>query len=81
MLFRHFISQIFLVMRITIVQVCFFIFFSFNGFGNKALSQDILNKEISINVNEVSFKKVLSDIEKSTNVRFVYSSNSELLTS
>ena len=75
MLFRHFISQIFLVMRITIVQVCFFIFFSFNSFGYKALSQDILNKEVTINATEITFKKVLSDVEKTTNIRFVYSSN------
>ena len=71
---RHFIALIFLVMRITIVQFCLLFIFSINSFGNNVYGQnEILNKEISLNFKDVEIKKVLTEIEKSLNVKFVYS--------
>jgi TonB-dependent starch-binding outer membrane protein SusC len=45
------------------------------SFAHKSSGQDILNKTISLNVENTEFKKVLTLIEKQANVHFLYSSS------
>lgn len=63
------------LMRIVILQCVLAIVCSVMVFAHPAKAQQILNREVSVKLSNVSLKAVLQEIEKQTNVRFVYSNN------
>ena len=61
--------------RITITQ-CFLICLgSVMSLARPVKAQQILNREVSVKMSNVSLKTILQEIEKQTNVHFVYSNN------
>jgi TonB-linked SusC/RagA family outer membrane protein len=66
-------SLLFQCMKISLIQLLFSCLFVSLSLANKAEAQEILNRELSIQVNDIKIKNALSIIEKSTKVRFSYS--------
>lgn len=64
------------IMKITISQCLLFAIFSVIALGSPSKAQQILNREVSLKLNNVSLKVILLEIEKQSGVRFVYSNNS-----
>lgn len=60
------------LMKISIVQICIVVFFSGVSLANSADAQDILNRKISLKVENQGMISILSTIEKQTDVRFTY---------
>lgn len=63
------------IMKITISQCLLFAIFSVMALGTPSKAQQILTREVSIKLTNVSLKTVLVEIEKQSGVRFVYSNN------
>lgn len=63
------------IMNITITQCILFVLFSAMALARPIKAQQILNREVSVKMTNVSLKAVLTEIEKQTNVHFVYSNN------
>ncbi len=67
--------QVFLwTMRITATQFFFALMFIGYGYAHESNGQSLLSQKISINVNGSEVKKVLNQVEKQVDVRFVFSS-------
>lgn len=62
-------------MRITITQLFLSIICCGISFANSAFSQEVLNKSITLRTGTSTVKKVLFQIEKKADVKFVYSPN------
>lgn len=64
-------------MKMTKLKVFLFFLFYLAGFGfaAHANAQDVLKTRVSIHVQNEGFKKVLSEIESKTRIRFAYSEN------
>lgn len=71
---KRFVALIKTAMRITMTQVFLGIVFTCSSFAKNVRGQEILNKEISISINQGKIKKVLSEIQNLTKVNFIYSS-------
>lgn len=71
-----FVASIFIVMKFTIVQSLLPIVFSSCLFANKIEAQSVLDKPVSLKINNVELYKVFNIIEKQTDIRFNYSPNS-----
>lgn len=63
------------LVRITVSQLILLLFFVGVSFAREGFSQEILNKRISVKANEQPIKKVLTGIEQSAEIKFVYSSS------
>lgn len=63
------------VIRITFSQLILSLFFVGVSFALDGYSQEVLNKRISLKVENQSIKSVLNEIEKSAQIRFVYNSS------
>ncbi|MCG8390968.1 MAG: TonB-dependent receptor [Cytophagales bacterium] len=61
------------VMRISTVSLVLTVWMTFSLFGKDIHGQDILDKKISLTVEQVTLKAVLSKIERQAEVSFVYS--------
>ena len=66
---------LFKTMRITISQLFLSIICCGISFANSAFSQEVLNKSITLRTGTSTVKKVLFQIEKKADVKFVYSPN------
>ncbi|MVM36664.1 SusC/RagA family TonB-linked outer membrane protein [Spirosoma sp. HMF3257] len=62
-------------MRISFSQLLLSLFFFGVSSAHDGYAQELLNKRISLKVENQSIKKVLNEIEKSAEIRFIYSSN------
>ena len=71
-----FVASIFIVMKFTIAQYFISIVFSSCLFANNIEAQSVLDKSISLKIHNIELYKVFQIIEKQTNVKFNYSSNS-----
>lgn len=60
-------------MKISLVQIFIALSFISIGVAKDVEAQEILNKKVSVQSNDDKLKNVLSQIEKSANVRFFYS--------
>ena len=69
-------ASIFIVMKFTIFQLFISIVFASTLFATESDAQSVLDKSISLKIHNVELYKVFQIIEKQTNVRFNYSSNS-----
>jgi TonB-linked SusC/RagA family outer membrane protein len=61
-------------MRITATQLMFALLFLGTGYAREGRAQSLLSQKISINAKGSEVKKVLSQLEKQVDVRFVFSS-------
>ncbi|WP_165933448.1 TonB-dependent receptor [Arundinibacter roseus] len=66
---------LYMIMRVTVYQFTLICFFSALSFAHSVPAQDILKKGVNIQVNKVTLKEALSQIEKNLSVRFAYSSD------
>lgn len=73
---QRLVASIFIVMKFTIAQFLLSIVFSSCLFANKIEAQSVLDKPISLKIQNVELYKVFQLIEKQINARFNYSSNS-----
>ncbi|WP_221391109.1 STN domain-containing protein [Dyadobacter sp. NIV53] len=64
------------VMRITVLQLMLAALFCDISLALDTRAQEILRKEISIQMESVEVRHILSRIEKQANVKFIYSTNS-----
>ena len=64
--------QLLIIMRVVFFKILF-IFFSATMVYGKTAAQEILNREVSLNVQNASLKSVLKKIESSVHIRFSYS--------
>jgi TonB-linked SusC/RagA family outer membrane protein len=63
------------LVRITILQSLFVCVGISLGYAHEARSQDLLDRPVTVKVENTEFKKVLSMVESQADVKFVYSSN------
>jgi TonB-linked SusC/RagA family outer membrane protein len=71
---KRFVASIKTAMRITMTQIFLGIVFTCSSFSKDVTGQEVLNKEISININNGQIKQILSEIQHLTKVNFIYSS-------
>ncbi|MGY0040367.1 TonB-dependent receptor plug domain-containing protein [Pedobacter sp. NJ-S-72] len=71
---KRFVALIKTAMRISMTQIFLGILFTCTSFAKNVTGQEILNKEISININQGQIKQILNEIQQLTSVNFVYSS-------
>ena len=71
---KRFYQTFIKAMKITIAQLVLAVCFLSIGYAHNAGAQSDLNQKIYLQVHDVSFSKVLKQIEKQTNIRFVFSS-------
>jgi TonB-linked SusC/RagA family outer membrane protein len=64
-----------ILLKVTFSQLILWLFFVGVSFAHDGYSQDVLNKRISIKADVQPMKKVMNEIEKSADVRFLYKSN------
>ncbi|WP_158538491.1 SusC/RagA family TonB-linked outer membrane protein [Chitinophaga skermanii] len=62
-------------MRITFIQLILATVFTLSLYANKAHSQSVLDKSISISADRMEVRKVLSQLREQTGVKFMYSSD------
>ncbi len=65
-------GKLFLLMKISLVQLCIAVIFAGLTHARDASAQELLNQKISLNAVNREVKSVLSDIEQKTKVRFTY---------
>ncbi|MEO8414224.1 MAG: SusC/RagA family TonB-linked outer membrane protein, partial [Ginsengibacter sp.] len=75
---KQFIAAILPVMRITIVQLTLVFIFTCSLYAKETSAQEILDKKISLSVDNMEIKKVISTIQDQTGIKFIYSSNTIL---
>ncbi len=63
------------IMRFTYVQMALLVLFGSISYAHDSFSQDILNQPVSINAQSVEIKKILTDIEKQTTAKFIFSNS------
>jgi hypothetical protein len=61
-------------MRLTLVQIGMIILFTSIGFARKSNAQEILNRQVSLHIENQDIKSILSEVEQLTSVKFMYSS-------
>jgi TonB-linked SusC/RagA family outer membrane protein len=62
-------------MRISIIQIFIAIVFTCSSFAKNALAQEVLDREISLNMSKGNIKEILSKIQAEAKVNFVYSAS------
>ncbi len=62
------------IMRITVIQCCIILVLTGIAWGKPGNAQSALNQKVTLNVQNANFKKVLQQLEKKTDVKFVFSS-------
>lgn len=63
------------VMKFSFTQLILFVIFCSLSYANNVKAQEILNTQVSISLESADLKKVLSQLEKQTAIKFVYSGN------
>jgi TonB-linked SusC/RagA family outer membrane protein len=64
-----------IIMRITVIQLLIAIFCASVSFATDSKAQSVLEKKVSLQVRKQTVRSILSRIEKQTNIRFSYQSN------
>lgn len=64
-----------IAMRITIVQIALAGLFACSLFAKEANGQDVLNRPFNLTANNITLKKVITEIQRQTDVKFTFSSN------
>jgi TonB-linked SusC/RagA family outer membrane protein len=63
------------IMKMSFQQILLYFLFCGLSYAHDGLGQDVLNKSVSLQVEETDLKRVLDLIEKQAKVRFIYSSS------
>ncbi len=61
------------IMKVTLIQICMVVLFTSFVFARDSHAQEVLNQQISLNVENRDIKTILSQVEKLTDVKFMYS--------
>jgi len=72
---KQFIATTLLVMRITVIQLTLAFIFTCSLYAKETSAQKILDKRISLSVENMQVKKVISTVQNLTGVKFLYSPN------
>lgn len=72
---QRMVAAIKIAMRITIFQVAFTALFACSLNAKEANSQDVLEKSFNLTVDNTPLKKVITEIQRQTKVKFTFSSN------
>lgn len=64
-----------IIMRFTLVQLAAMALFVSVSFARESMAQEILDQRVTINAQSVEVRKILSEIEKQTAAKFVFSNN------
>ena len=72
---KQLVATILLAMRITILQLTLAFILCGSLYATETIAQGILDKKISISADNMEIAKVLSQVQKQTGVKFLYSSN------
>lgn len=72
---KQLLALILLVMRITIIQITLAAVFTCTLMANTTSGQSILDKPVTITVENQEISKVIAIMQKQTGIRFIYSSN------
>ncbi|MEP6950028.1 MAG: TonB-dependent receptor [Ginsengibacter sp.] len=75
---KQLFATILLAMRITIVQITLVLIFTCSLYANKTSGQEILDRKISLSVQNLELDKVLLKVQNLTDVKFLYSPNTIL---
>jgi len=70
---KRFVALIKTAMRISIAQIFLVVLFTCGAAAKNAGAQGILNKEISISINDAKVTEILNEIQNQTKVKFIYS--------
>ncbi len=60
------------IMKISLLQLFIAVIFASVSLAHEATAQEILNRKVSLKIENKAIKTILSDIEKTANVRFTY---------
>ena len=72
--FTNYKPILFRMMKLSFVQVCISLFLTGMSYAYEAKAQEILDREVTVQLSNQNLEAVLSKIEQSANVRFVFSS-------
>ena len=61
-------------MRLSLLHFCLALLFSSLSYAHKSNAQEVLDREVSIQLREQNLENALSKIEESANVKFIFSS-------
>lgn len=68
-------SLLWIIMRITVIQLLIATFCASVSFASHSEAQSVLEKKVSLQVKKQTVRSILARIEKQTNIRFSYQSN------
>ncbi len=72
---KQLVATILLIMKITIVQLTLAFIFTFSLYAKETSGQEILDKKISMSVENMQLRKIISKLQNQTGVKFLYSPN------
>ena len=72
---QQIVASTMLLMRITVVQIALSVCFTFSLYAGDAKSQDILDRRVSLSVQNEALQKVITVIQKQAGVKFSFSAN------
>lgn len=72
---KQLVTSILLAMRITILQLTLVFIITCSLYARETSGQEILDKRISISVQNMEISKVLTKVQKQTGIKFIYSPN------
>ncbi len=72
---KQLLAATLLVMKITIVQLTLILIFTFSLHAKETAGQGILDKKISMSAENMQIRKVISNLQNQTGVKFIYSPN------
>src|SRR5690349_4720582 len=64
-----------IAMRITIVQIALTAIFACSLYAKEVKGQDLLEKSFNLTATNTTLKKVITEIQRQTKVKFTFSSN------
>ncbi len=70
---KQLVATIRFAMRLTFVYAAVSVIFTYSVFANSLAAQGILDKSVSLSVENVTLQKVISHVQKQTGVKFIYS--------
>ncbi|GLU52756.1 SusC/RagA family TonB-linked outer membrane protein [Dyadobacter frigoris] len=73
---RRIITITWMIMRVSLLQITMSLLFFSNGIAREVSAQELLRKTVSITVKDTEIRDVLTRLEKTADVKFVYSSRS-----
>ncbi|WP_081681327.1 SusC/RagA family TonB-linked outer membrane protein [Flectobacillus major] len=71
---KHNLQRLLLrIMKVTLIQICMVVLFTSFVFARDSHAQEVLNQQISLTIENRDIKTILTQVEKLTDVKFMYS--------